>query len=207
MLRNLFFFAGFAILAQTTTYPVGAQSLSAADIKAKVEAKVGGLNEYQVLLNDPDPVRSIAAMEVMLESGDSALVRMALDYGLFSPNPQVRYIALKAFFDSSPTLRMTMDGSKVEDQRYFTTSVSELDGTVGSGLIGFASMKVGKYDPERSCYQHETRNVCFVRLSETEVSISPWNNDWFKATLNDQGQLIGEIGFVPPAPVVIPVSN
>ena len=32
----------------------------------------------------------MAAMEVMLESGDPKLQRMALDYGLFSPNKLVQ---------------------------------------------------------------------------------------------------------------------
>lgn len=43
-----------------------------------VDQQMSNLNPYQELLNNPDPARSLAAMKVMLESGDEALVRMAL---------------------------------------------------------------------------------------------------------------------------------
>lgn len=184
-----------------------AQSLSPAEILAQVEEKTKVTNGYQDLLNDPDPARSMAAMEVMLESGDAKLQRMALEYGLYSPNPQVRYTALKAFINGKPVLRMRLEGAKVKDQDYFKRSINDLGGTINSAGVGFLSMKVGEYDPERSCFQHQENNGCFVRISETEMAINPWNNDWFSVTLNDQGQLVGEVGFEPPAPVTIPVSN
>lgn len=187
--------------------PALAQSLSPADILAKVEEKTKVTNGYQDLLNDPDPARSMAAMEVMLDSGDAKLQRMALEYGLYSPNPQVRYMALRAFVEGRPVLRMRMDGAKVKDQDYFKRSISQLDGTVDSAGVGFLSMKVGEYDPKRSCFKHQENNGCLVRISETEIAINPWNSDWFSVTLSDQGQLVGEVGFEPPAPVTIPVSN
>jgi hypothetical protein len=192
-----------AVLATTAM----AQTLSPADILGQVEQKTQVTDGYRDLLNDPDPSRSMAAMEVMLESGDTKLQRMALEYGLYSPNPQVRYIALASFFESQPVLRMQMDGSKVKDQDYFKSSVQDLAGTVDSAKVGFIALKVGDFDPERSCYQHQENNGCFVRISETEVSLNPWNNAWFTVQLDDQGQLVGEVGFVPPAPITIPVSN
>ncbi|MGD9918355.1 MAG: hypothetical protein AB7U46_10060 [Paenirhodobacter sp.] len=196
--------AGMA-LCSALAAPVFAQSLSPADILAKVEEKTKVTNGYQDLLNDPDPARSMAAMEVMLDSGDAKLQRMALEYGLYSPNPQVRYLALKAFFDGQPVLRMRIDGSKVKEN--FEYHIDSLGGSIDSAKMGFLSMPVGEFIPDQSCYVRRDRNDCLVRISETEISISLLSGNWFPVTLNDQGQLVGEVGFEPPAPVTIPVSN
>lgn len=184
-----------------------AQALSPAEIMAKVNEKAGNVNEYQALLNDPDPARSMAAMEVMLESGDAKLQRMALDYGLFSPNKQVQYAALRAFFESRPVLRLYIDGAEVKDQDYFNRSIGNLSGTVDQSKRGFATMKVGEFDAKDSCYRHNNNNSCFVRISETEVAINPWRSNWIQLTLNDQGELRGAIGFNPPAPITVPVTH
>jgi hypothetical protein len=195
------------LMGAVLSFSAAAQTLSPAEIMAKVNEKTASANEYQALLNDPDPSRSMAAMEVMLESGDPKLQRMALDYGLFSPNKLVQYAALKAFFQSRPVLRLYIDGSGVKDQDYFTRSIGELSGTVDQNKRGFVTMKVGEFDPKGSCYRHTNYNSCFVRISETEVAINPWRNNWVQLTLNDQGELIGVVGFVPPAPIMVPVTN
>jgi hypothetical protein len=187
--------------------PPAAQTLSAADILAKVEEKVAGVNEYQALLNDPDPARSMAAMEVMLESGDPKLVRMALDFGIYSPNPLVQFTALKAFFDGKPLLRISIDGSDVKDQDNFFSRMRDLNGTVDANKIGYSIHKIGDFDKENSCYEQVGRGACFVRLTETEVSVNPWYNNWVRFDLNDQGVLIGEVGFEPPASASIPIAN
>lgn len=195
------------LISAGLSFSAAAQALSPAEIKAKVDEKAGSSNEYQALLNDPDPGRSMAAMEVMLESGDSKLQRIALDYGLFSPNRLVQYAALKAYFESRPVLRLYIDGAEVKDQDYFARSIGELSGTVDQNKRGFATMKVGEFDPKESCYRHNNNNSCFIRISETEVAINPWRNKWVQFTLNDQGELIGVAGFAPPAPIRIPVTN
>jgi len=195
------------LMGAALSFSAAAQTLSPADITAKINEKAGLINEYQALLNDPDPTRSIAAMEVMLESGDAKLQRMALDFGLFSPNKLVQYSALKAFFASRPVLRLYIDGSSVKDQDYFARSIRDLSGTVDNNTRGFATMKVGEFNPEQSCYKHSGSNGCFVRISETEVAINPWRGNWVQLTLNDQGELTGVVGFSPPAPITVPVTN
>jgi len=132
---------------------------------------------------------------------------MALDFGLYSPNPLVQFTALKAFFDGKPLLRISIDGSAVKDQDYFLRSVRDLGGTVDANKIGFSIHKIGDFDKENSCYVQVDRSECFVRLSETEVSVNPWNNNWVRFVLNDQGILVGEVGFEPPASASIPIAN
>lgn len=195
-----------SIVYATCAAPVLAQTLSPADILAKVEEKTKVTNGYQDLLNDPDPARSMAAMEVMLNSGDAKLQRMALEYGLYSPNPQVRYFALKSYFDGQPVLHISIDGSKIKNQDYFGDQIRAIDGAIDGRNIGFSSAKVGEVDPAQSCYVWPNTNDCFIRVSETGVAIALWG-DWAPLQLDDQGNLVGTVDITGPAPIVIPVSH
>lgn len=200
----LFSSAAFAI-------PVAAQSLSAADILAKVEEKVGGGNEFQALLNDPDPARSMAAMEVMLESGDAKLVRMALDFGLYSPNPVVQRMALDGFFASGPNLGIYFSGeAAAKDNSYRNNIEGHMRGSIDSKGVGFVSLKVGAYSPERQCYFHDRSDSdCFVSVTDTGVSMTLLQQTG-ALRLNDSGELLGEISWPGVNGVVslrVPVSN
>ncbi|MFN4153901.1 MAG: hypothetical protein ACK4HF_04555 [Paracoccaceae bacterium] len=188
-----------------------AQTLSAADILARVEQKVGGVNEYQALLNDPDPNRSMAAMEVMLDSGDSKLVRMALDYGIYSPNPVVQRMALEGFFASAPNLSLHFSGTEAAKESWYTNNISNyLKGSVDAAGDGFASIQAGKYDPEKKCYARaDDETDCFVSLSDAGVSIVILKKQG-SLKLNDNAELIGTItlpGVNNAVTLRIPVSN
>ncbi|MDF2142929.1 hypothetical protein [Paenirhodobacter sp. CAU 1674] len=198
------FFAACAVCVVGAA-PVVAQSLTPDEIRAKVEEKTNVTNGYQVLLNDPDPARSMAAMEVMLESGDAKLQRMALEFGLYSPNPQVRYTALKAYFDGEPVLSIGIDGGKIKNQDQFGDLIREIGGTINGQGDGFSTMKVGEIDAAQSCYLWPNSSSCFIRLSETGVAISLWR-EWAPLQLDDQGNLVGTLDITGPAPITIPVS-
>lgn len=191
--------------------PVIAQTLSAADILAKVEEKVGGGNEYQVLLNDPDPARSMAAMEVMLESGDPKLVRLALDFGIYSPNPVVQRMALEGYFRAEPRLNVYFSGAEAQKEKQFRERiVDNLGGSIDSSGLGFTAILVGPFNAENQCYPYANdANECLITLSDSGVVIfiervrNPLK-------LNDTGELIGEgnLRFVDaPVSLRIPVTN
>jgi len=203
------------VLASAALLTVGtltrAQTLSAADILAKVDQKVGSVNEYQALLNDPDPNRSMAAMEVMLESGDTRLVRMALDYGIYSPNPVVQRMALEGFFASGPNLNIYFSGTEAAEESWFTRNIVDyLSGSVDSAGEGFASLQVGKYHPDKKCYATATDDSdCFVFVSDAGVSIVLLKKQ-AALKLNDNGELLGPISLPNVTNGVtlrIPVSN
>lgn len=200
----LFSSAAFAI-------PAVAQSLSAADILAKVEEKVGGGNEFQALLNDPDPARSMAAMEVMLESGDAKLVRLALDFGLYSPNPVVQRMALDGFFAASPNLGIYFSGeAAAKDNSYRSNIEGQMRGSVDSKGVGFVTLKVGAYSPERQCYFHDRSDSdCFLSVTDSGVAMTLLQQTSI-LRLNDAGELSGEISWPNVDGVVtlrVPVSN
>jgi hypothetical protein len=181
-------------IALLHTLPASSQSLSAADVLAQVDQKVAAANEYQQLLDDPDPARSMAAMEIMLGSGDVTLERMALDYGLYSPNPVVRRTVLDAFFLTQPTFGIYLTQAEGEDNANWDLYATKGKGSVLEDGRIFYSIQTGKYNEDKNCYTVFENDDCRVRVSDTEVGVTIWGN-WHSLTLNDQGQLIGSGAF------------
>jgi len=144
--------------------PVHAQSLTAEQLEALVDERVAAQNPFEELLNDPDPARSLAAMEIMLESGESSLVRMALEFGLLSTDPTVKRTALESYLRSKPVLSFRFDGSEIESS-WFDSQMKGANATMTTERIGYWTMPVGEYDAENLCYKHTTHDTCFITVS------------------------------------------
>lgn len=186
---------------------VCAQATSAADIAAMVDEKMSGIDEYAALLSDPDPERSLAAMQIMIGLDDPQVSRMALQHGLTSTSPAVRWAALKGFFDSGANIGVYLDGSAL-DLANFTSYVTSKGGTVDGDSIGYLTYKVGPFDPENSCYDYNPNpSYCLIKLTEDAVSIQMWGR-WSPMQLDAEGNLRGAIQvdrMTPAAPAMIPV--
>ena len=167
----------------------GAQSISVEDLRAQIDERLTGLNEYEALLQDPDPARSMAAMEIMIGSGDPALERMALDHGLYSPNPAVRAAALTAFFGTMPVLEIRLDGAEVEDKDFVVQMNKR--GSVGRDKVGVWSVRVGAFDPEQACFIWHGFTNCAVRVNENSVLVNLTDN-WARGALGEDGVVSGD---------------
>jgi hypothetical protein len=179
-----------------------AQNISVDELKQMIDERVGGLNEYQELLNDPDTRRAMAAMTIMLESDDPELQRMARQYGLFSPDPAVQQTALKAHFDREPVIELRLDGSVAEGNT-FNKQMLNNNGSVRPDGTAFISFKLGKFDPNMGCYVYsERRNRCALRLSSNGVSVNLSGYGWGDLSLSDSGELAG---YLPIAGVNEPI--
>ncbi|HAR52151.1 MAG TPA: hypothetical protein DCS45_09790 [Roseovarius nubinhibens] len=201
------FFA--SVLALFTMVGSGqAQSLSAAEIAAMVDERMGSVDEYAELLNDPDPDRSLAAMQIMIGLEDAQISRMALQHGLTSTSPGVRKAALKAYLDTGPILNIYIDGSSL-DRENLTSAINQQSGTVDSSGTAFLSYKVGGFDAENGCYDfHVNASYCLLTLSESNVSMNLWSR-WTSMTLNAEGNLVGMLQVAnirPSVPVTVPVK-
>ncbi|MDJ1007376.1 MAG: hypothetical protein QNJ13_06070 [Paracoccaceae bacterium] len=155
--------------------PLAAQSLTPEELRALVDERVNAQNPFAELLNDPDPARSLAAMEIMLESGDRDLTRMALEFGLLSTNPTVRRTAVEAFLKSKPVLSLRFDGAAA-NERYFTQRMTGANATITAERIGFWRMQVGDYNPERGCYMLASGKDCFVTVNSDGIILQ--NEGW-----------------------------
>jgi len=199
-LKHLLVVAGLA-------WPHPALAQSAAEIAAQVDQKMNALDEFGQLLNDPDPERALAAMSIMIGHEDPQIARMALQFGLTSTAAPVRRAALKAYFDSAPTLNVYFDGSALE-QDDFSYRIGQVGGTVDTSGEGFATIKVGNFDAAKGCYVYQQYPAyCLVTLSESNVGFHMWQKA-ASMTLNTAGNLEGMV-FVerlrPAVPTTIPI--
>jgi len=169
---------------------VSAQSLTPEELTALIDKRVKALNPYQNLLNDPDPDRSLAAMQIMMESGDKDLMRMALEFGLLSPNLSVKRIAFETWLSSGPVMSFRFDGTDIKDRHYSNTVRSSWNGTI-DGTTGYWRIQVGKRIEEKRCYAN-TYDIdkCFITVNSDGVFLTPRSFN-ARGALTDDGRLDG----------------
>jgi len=185
-----------------------AQSVSLEEFAAQVDERAQTLGGYRAYLTDPDPNRAMAAMEIMLESGEPGLVQMALSEGLYSPNPEMRQTALKAYMAGKPSIGLYFDGSAVTEElmdEYNHIVTYAYRGGVGPNKRASTSFKVGEWSDEFGCYLNQNvENYCLARINATTVSIllpgvdyGGSNDDvapqWVTLSLGEDGQLAGGV--------------
>ena len=185
MLRILTVFAALSIGTIS-------QALTPEELRALVDKRVSGADPFQALLNDPDPTRSLAAVELMLESGEPQLVRMAVDFGLLSAIPEVRRTAVIGYLKTEPTLLLTLDSPESDDNfeaAYFRTKTG---GTILSdGTAATFSVNIGMYSEELNCFLWLNSKSCVVKVGSTGISIR--NGSLYRSDLffNEDGTLSG----------------
>ena len=167
-----------------------AQSQSAEDMKALIDKKVSELDSYQALLNDPDPKRALAAMEIMLLSDDTSIRRMALEYGIYSPDPAVNRAAIEAFLSSGPALQLSLDGSTAKDPKDFASLIGTIGGTTNDKMVGYVNLVVGEFNGEEKCYMSPRNGQCLMRVTDEGQSISLFGV-WWPLKLGPDGALTG----------------
>lgn len=143
-------------------------------------------------LNDPDPEKSLAAMKLLIEKGDADQRRMAIRFGLYSPDLAVRSTVLRAIFNSLPTIIVKMTPVNEEQNNYFHRDIKNRSGsylTDGSVSVTF---KITGYDGEAACwfFRYSGRNECLLRLTSDIVSVRVADS-WSQYTLNTEGVLEG----------------
>lgn len=179
---------------------------TAEELLQQIEERVAAQNPYQALLNDPDPQRSLAAMEVMLESGDDKLSQMAIEFGLQSPNLQVQDIALRGVLSGKPALTMRLDGTQIESAGFQGSIQQWLSGNVNNEKIGFAPIQVGDWVEETNCYAVPNTSTCLITMSADGAHLKIGNTTVaVQLQLGQDGVLSGE-GFLYNVDVPVPMS-
>ena len=166
------------------------QSLTPEEIAAMVDQKLSDLNPYQELLNNSDPARSLAAMQIMLDSHDADLTRMALDYGLLSPNPTVQRTAFEGLLGTKPILSIRFDASEVDDG-WLESRMREWNGSLDTDRIGYWRIGVGEYSDTDKCFLEPSRNDCFITVNADGIFLTPRNMN-ARASISEAGMIEGE---------------
>lgn len=159
--------------------PAGAQTQSFEEFEAQVQAAAGEIARYQQILQNPDVRIQYEAVKLMLKSNDPALVRIAREHALFSTNPVLRNVAVKAIFDAQPNLRVVVTSTGEESAdvlRWIAQAGGSHDGKTGSFIF-----KVGEV--RENCWIHYNDN-CRLQLAGTTVQFRNYGNSPDRAQAN-----------------------
>jgi len=175
---------------------VSAQSISLEDLQAQIDAEVSKVNPYAELLNDPDPKRAQAAMKIMLETGDPVLVDLALEFGLFSPDPSLRLQALRGYMNTLPRMDMFIDGSQSDPDSFAEAARKRFLSSVNSDGIATWTPQLLSFSEENNCYARSNNGkVCFLQIRNETVrmTLGGVSDLWYQLNLTDEGTLEGII--------------
>ncbi|MBJ3763352.1 hypothetical protein ILP92_11405 [Maribius pontilimi] len=175
----------FAIAISFPTITTG-QALTPEDLRAQIDAQTAQSDPFMDILNDPDSARSLAAVELMINSGDPRLMQMAIDFGLQSAAPPVRRAAVLGFLHTRPVLQVQV---KLPEDRADELREGFRKGTGGSVLANgdaVYSVNVGDFDAENNCFVQKAgrRIACAVEVSPTGLTISAYSDYGAKSILN-----------------------
>lgn len=177
-----------AVIAVSGTQ-VAAQALTVEDIRAQIDAERSQPNPYEEILADPDPTVARRAMEIMIESGDEKLREIAIEFGVNSPDPVFRHLALLAWFQSNPRMEIVFENDGSPDQHF--AGIARAFGTAPNSLGRFIWItQVTGYNAAETCFV-AGRN-CLFRHTPNGAWIRQ-DNVWQEIEINNEGQLAGRI--------------
>ncbi|MEO1308145.1 MAG: hypothetical protein AAFV38_09520, partial [Pseudomonadota bacterium] len=107
-----------ALLLSLLALPTIAQ-VSLEELDAAADETDAAMTAVRERLNDPDPDRALAVLEMLITRGDAAQKRLAVRHGLSSTDRAVRATALKAIFDAEPILRAVFVPVSEEPSVYY----------------------------------------------------------------------------------------
>ena len=114
---------------------------TAAELKAKIQARSQNLAEFRALLNDPDQTVRLAALDSMLKSDDIAMREMAYGSCFNSADAAMRGICVKNKMSEMQTIVIEIDdfdGATEKEQKTidnwggsYTFAIKEFDESTG----------------------------------------------------------------------------
>lgn len=192
MKREFLLLAGVILLGLAAT-PSSAQ-LSLDDI----EATVGGLSDemarVDVLLAEPDQNKRLAAMEMLIKSGNPLYAQRARETGLFSSDKEMQRVALKAIFDAGGPFRIEVPVQGLnEDETRVRRWVLDNQGSLFDGdTKGQFLIYTSAYDEAEKCWKFKGKSYCAFVQSGDHYVLRDWGNFEGTVRLSTNGLLVGE---------------
>lgn len=163
MINKSTFTAGIVSILLAGAMPAQAQ-FSLDDIEASIGSLSDEMARVDALLGDTDPNKRLAAMDMLIKSGNVDYATRAKEVGLFSSDKQMQRRALAAIFDSGVPLRIDFPLANVdEDETRVRSMIKYFDGSVREGsAYGQILLHLGKFDIENTCWTYKGRSDCAV---------------------------------------------
>lgn len=161
------------------------------ELDAKAGAADAAMEEFRKRLNDPDPDRALAVLNLLISKGDADQRRLAVRHGLQSTDRAIHATTLRAIFDSKPTLRLVLDPVSDKPTRNYATIVNNYGGVIDAEGTATITFRITGFNAENDCWIDERTDKCFVRLSGDVVSLLLYSK-WGSYQLDGSGHLRGE---------------
>lgn len=197
MKREFLRLVGAFLLCLTTT-PSFAQ-LSLEEIEASVGDMSDEMARVDALLAEPDQNKRLAAMEMLIKSGNPLYEQRARETGLFSSDKEMQRVALKAILDAGGPFRVEVpvqglneEATRVRHWVTRTNNGSLFEGDTKGQFLVYTSA----YDEETRCWAFEgNSNKCAFVQSGDHYILRDWSDFEGTIRLSTDGVMIGEGAF------------
>lgn len=158
-----------------------------------IEASIGGLSDEMVrveaLLSNEDANKRLAAMDMLIKSGNPDYALRAREMGLFSSDKQMQRRALAAIFDAGGPFRVDIPLQGVDEEKTrirgyihdWDTGVLRDNESVGQFLV-----YLGAFDATKQCWPY--------RNNKSYCAITPTGNQY---VFTDSSTFIGSFVLLP----------
>jgi hypothetical protein len=131
------------VAAAILSFAVNADTPNPEELKHSIEERAHKIAEYRALLNDSDQSVRLAALDVMLKSGDTAMQELAYAVAFASADEPMRAVALKNRIANLHSIVVTIDkpnDASANEKRVWNT----WGGTYGFSITTFDE-KTGRF--------------------------------------------------------------
>lgn len=202
------FLAGLASLLLLC--PLAAQAQFSLD---EIEASVGSLSDemarVDALLSDADANKRLAAMDMLIKSGNLDYAKRAKEVGLASSDKQMQRRALTSIFDSGVPMRIDFPLTNVDEgETQVRRMVQSFDGSVREGdAYAQVLLSLGKFDTENSCWVYKNNSSICAIVPTGEHYVMPKTYGRTGAfRLNSSGVLEGDMTYYDGASFVFTID-
>jgi hypothetical protein len=176
---------------------LGVQSAAAqktlAEIQSAVSVAASELEAVDALLNDPDQNKRLAAMQMLVQSGNPTYIKRAKEVGLFSSDAEMRRAAIGAVLDQGGPFRLELDlsqaGDAAKDVRWWIYNHrGSVDDSLMVGQVTFSPMP---YSADTKCWASSDKRQCFLIPTGAAYSLDGWHDGSGSLKLMPDGALLG----------------
>lgn len=185
-----------AALFVTGSAPSFAQS-SLADIEKKLSEKTSELDRVDELLSSENRNKRIAAMELLILSGNPVFANRAKEIGLFSADPEMRSKALQAVFNSGGPFRLVLELNGDLESNRMGQWLSQRGSWDSEAKFGNYTFTVDPFDKKKNCWRFKGYSSCAIYLTGDTISLQDWSSASGSLTLGREGRLEGTFQYKP----------
>jgi hypothetical protein len=183
---------------------------SISDITAQLDARFSEMTQVDALLADEDANRRLAAMELLIKSGNPVYAKRATEVGIFSSDVELQRAALRAVFDAGGPFRILINyGGSTDEQNGIKRWLGSNGSWNDTTKIATYIFQTTSFDDKQQCWTFKDSSRCAFTMIGSTISIDTWSNAVGNFELDTSGKLVGIFrysnGNYAAVPATIPI--